>query len=375
MNFEEWVSKPLLREFGIATPEGAAFDNPQAARAAFQGPCTVKAQVPAGARGKAGGIKFAFSPEEAFEAAAGILGSTISGHHVERVLVEEKVEIEQELYAAVLTDRTNRCPSILFSAAGGVDVENMAASRESAMHSLQVDILNGFSLEQAEKLVADTGIGTAEGLVAETLTRLYAAYRSLDAELLEINPLAVTKDGRVVALDCKFTLDDASVARQPGLAGKGAPESRTDLERAAAKEGLRLIQLDGSVGILANGAGLTMTTMDAVAHFGGSPANFLEIGGDAYTKAEPALRIVLSQPGVKSLLVNFCGAFARTDVMAAGVVKAWKRLNPAIPAFFSVHGTGEEKAVALIRDELGIEPFDRMDDAVKAAVAAAGSKP
>ena len=192
-----------------------------------------------------------------------------------------------------------------------------------------------------------------------------------DAELLEINPLALLADGRVVALDCKFVLDDAALDRQADIAKGGTPGVMTALEKRGAEAGLKLIQLDGNVGVLANGAGLTMTTMDVIRHYGGRPANFLEIGGEAYTKSEIALDLVLSNPGVKSLVINFCGAFARTDVMADGVVKAWAKLKPKVPVFFSIHGTGEEEAVRLVRDELGIEPYDFMEDAIQAAVKAA----
>jgi len=174
-----------------------------------------------------------------------------------------------------------------------------------------------------------------------------------------------------VALDCKFVLDDAAIYRQPQLAPHGSPGTMTDLEKRGAAAGLKMIQLDGNVGVLANGAGLTMTTMDVIRHFGGRPANFLEIGGEAYTKSEIALDLVLSNPGVKSLVINFCGAFARTDVMAGGVVKAWAKLKPKVPVFFSIHGTGEDEAVQLVREELGIEPYDFMEDAIQAAVKAA----
>jgi succinyl-CoA synthetase beta subunit len=200
---------------------------------------------------------------------------------------------------------------------------------------------------------------------------MYGAFCACDGELLEINPLALLEDGRAVALDCKLTLDDAAAYRQPALAAAAAPEKMTDLESQGAAARLKLIQLDGNVGVLANGAGLTMTTMDVIRHLGGRPANFLEIGGEAYTKAEIALGLVLSNPGVKSLVVNFCGAFARTDVMADGVVKAWQRLQPAVPVFFSIHGTGEDEARKLVREGLGIEPYDLMEDAVRAAVEAA----
>ena len=221
--------------------------------------------------------------------------------------------------------------------------------------------------------ICSTGLalGAAERQVAQILAQLYAAYRARDAELIEINPLALLADGRVVALDCKFVLDDAAIDRQPDITAAGSPGAMTALEQRGADVGLKLIQLDGNVGVLANGAGLTMTTMDVIRHFGGKPANFLEIGGEAYTKSEIALDIVLSNPGVKSLVINFCGAFARTDVMAEGVVRAWHKLKPRVPVFFSIHGTGEDEAVALVRAELGIEPYDLMEDAIQAAVEAA----
>jgi succinyl-CoA synthetase beta subunit len=237
------------------------------------------------------------------------------------------------------------------------------------LRRLPVDIEAGLGATQARLLV--DGLGPAAKAAADTLVALYGLYRRRDAELVEINPLVVTRDWRVVALDCKLVVDDAALPRQPDMARLGTPESLTPLEQRGRDLGLRYIELDGPVGLLANGAGLTMTTMDAIVHLGGIPSNFLEIGGDAYTQAKPALELVLSNPRVRSLVVNFCGAFARTDVMADGVVKAWQALKPAIPVFFSIHGTGEDEAVALVKRELGITPFDRMEDAVKAAVAAA----
>ena len=215
----------------------------------------------------------------------------------------------------------------------------------------------------------DLGLGAND--IAKTLVALYRLYRQRDAEMIEINPLALTEDGGLVALDCKFTLDDAAIPRQPDLAALGAKERLSALEARGRELGLQYIELDGDVGVLANGAGLTMATMDAVRHFGGRPANFLEVGGQAYTLTKSALELALANPRVKSLVVNFCGAFARTDVMTEGVVTAWEELKPAIPVFFSIHGTGEEEAVALLRARLGMEPFDLMDDAIKAAIEAA----
>jgi len=215
----------------------------------------------------------------------------------------------------------------------------------------------------------------ARALLVDLLRKLYDVYADADAELLEINPLAVAADGQLIALDCKLVVDDAALGRQGELASRGSREPASALETKAAELGLKFIELEGEVGVLANGAGLTMTTMDAVRYFGGSPANFLEIGGESYTKAKPALELVLANPRVKCLLVNFCGAFARTDVMAEGVITAWLELQPKVPVFFTVHGTGEDEAVAMIKERLGVTPFDRMDDAVKAAVAAARGRP
>jgi succinyl-CoA synthetase beta subunit len=374
MNFEEHAAKAkVLVPASIAVPRGRLCVTAAEAEAAFGaiGPCVVKAQVPAGKRGKAGGIRKADSAAAAAAAAQAILGMTIEGYWVEKVLLEERAEIAREFYAAVLSDFAAGRPLVLFSTEGGMEIEEVAAARPDAVrrHSLEID--EEFGDAAAAAMLAGLGLGAAEAKIAAVLQSLHAVYRQCDAELIEINPLALLKDGRVVALDCKFTLDDAAIFRQADLAGAGAAEKLTALERRGAEAGLKFIELGGSVGVLANGAGLTMTTMDVIAHCGGAPVNFLEIGGEAYTKSEAALGLVLSAANVKSLVINFCGAFARTDVMADGVVKAWEKLRPKIPVFFSIHGTGEDEAVKLVRERLGIEPYDFMEDAVQAAVEAA----
>ena len=376
MNFEEHAAKALLKARGLQVPEGRVADTPEAAADAARalgGPCVVKAQAPTGKRGKAGGIRLADSPDEACAAAADMLGMTIGGHRIERLLVEERVAIAAELYAAVLSDPASRGPVLLFSAMGGMEVEEMAAADPEAMRRVEVDIAEGLTATQAAAALDGLDLNGRTGAVAQFLAALYDSYRALDADLLEINPLALTEDGRPVCLDCKYTLDDSSLGRQAAAAPTGSPERMTALEAEAGTASLKYIELDGSVGVLANGAGLTMATMDAIAHYGGRPANFLEIGGEAYTKAETALAILLKNPHIRSLLVNFCGAFARTDVMAEGVAKAWRKLEPDIPVFFTIHGTGEDEAVALIERELGHRPYDLMDDAVRAAVAAAAA--
>ncbi len=374
MNFEEHAAKSLvLMPAGIPVPRGILCTSAaEAAGAAGQiGPCVVKAQVPTGKRGKAGGIKLANTPKEAEQVAGQILGLTIGDYTVERLLIEEQARIVREFYLAVLHDTAAKKPLILFSTEGGMDIEEIAAGKPEAIRRLLVDIDHVPRARDIAAMLKGLDLGAAEPQIAEIIDHLYRAWRSRDAELLEINPLALLADGRVMALDCKFVLDNSSVFRQAELAPHGSPGAMTDLERRGAEAGLKLIQLDGNVGVLANGAGLTMTTMDVISHYGGRPANFLEIGGEAYTKAEIALDLVLSNPGVKSLVINFCGAFARTDVMADGVVKAWHKLKPSVPVFFSIHGTGEDEAVALVRKELGIEPYDFMEDAIQAAVEAA----
>ena len=374
MKLEEHAAKSVvLRPAGAPIGNARLCVSPEEVAEAVRaiGPAVVKAQVPSGKRGKAGGIKVAETPEEGAEVASKILGMTIGGDVVERVLVEEKAAIAREFYAAVLIDVANRSPLVLFSTEGGMDIEEVALDRPDAIRRHVVDVLEGFGEPEARAMLRGLELGSAEAGVVDILAKLYRIFRERDAELVEINPLAELKDGRVVALDCKFVGDDASRDLQPEIAAAATPDKQTELERRGAEAGLKFIQLDGDVGVLANGAGLTMTTMDVINHAGGRPANFLEIGGEAYTKAETALDLVLSNPGVKSLVVNFCGAFARTDVMAEGVVKAWETLKPSVPVFFSIHGTGEDEAVALVRDRLGLEPYDLMEDAVKAAVEAA----
>jgi len=374
MNFEEHAAKSLiLAPAGIPVPRGiVCISGAEAGMAAANiGPCVIKAQVPAGKRGKAGGIKLARTPDEARDAAEKILGMRIGDYTVDRLLVEEQADIAREFYAAVLHDITARKPLILFSTEGGMDIEDIAAAKPAAIRRLLVGIDSKPSAADIAGMLKGLNLDGAQAQVARILDQLYGAYHARDAELLEINPLALLSDGRVVALDCKFVLDDAAIYRQTEIARGGAAGAMTALENRGTEAGLKLIQLDGNVVVLATGAGLTMTTMDMIRHYGGRPANFLEIGGEAYTRSEIALDLVLSNPGMKSLVINFCGAFARTDVMAEGVVKAWHKLKPRVPVFFSIHGTGEVEAVRLVRNELGIEPYDVMEDAIQAAVRAA----
>ena len=373
MHFKEFVAKPLLAAAGIAVPPGRpATSRDQAFEvAATLGPALVKAQLIQGSRGQAGAILEAPTPRDAGTAAAGLLGRSFNGERVDEVLVEAKIPVARELYAAIITHPESRGPLLLFSTRGGMAIEQITARHPETMAHLPIDIRDGIDDELLAHIFQALDLAPASDALVELFLKLYDAFRVNDAELIEINPLVITDDGRVVALDCKLTIDDSAAPRQEEIMLLGTTDRQTGLEAKAAEAGLKYIELGGSVGVLANGAGLTMTTMDVIAHYGGRPSNFLEIGGEAYTKAKLALSILLENPNIKSLLVNFCGAFARTDVMAEGVVNAWLELKPEIPVFFTIHGTGEDEAVAIVRERLGIEPYDLMDDAVKAAVAAA----
>jgi succinyl-CoA synthetase beta subunit len=373
MNFEEHAAKPLLKEVGITVPEGRYVRTAEEAAEAQKaiGPCIVKAQVPTGKRGKAGGIKTADTPEDARDAADAILGMEIAGHPVEGVLIEGRSDIAREFYASVMNDPGSKGPLVMFSTEGGIDIEEVAASTPEKLKQTTIDIRKGFDIAAARTLLDGLDIGNALDGVADFLVKLYTAYIENDAELLEVNPLAETAGGGLVALDCKFVLDDSAIKRHEEMAENGSPEKLTELEQRGEDAVIKYIELDGDVGVLANGAGLTMTTMDVVRHHGGKPANFCEIGGAAYTKAQTALEMVLDKPGIKSLVVNFCGAFARCEVMMEGLLNAWDELQPDIPVFFSIAGTGDQEAIKMLKDRLGIDPYPDMDAASKAAVEAA----
>lgn len=379
MNLLEHQGKFLLARAGLRVPQGrvvSTVDGASGAASSIGCPVVCKAQIPAGKRGKAGAVQLVQSPEEAAAFAERLLGSQVGGFDVVELIIEKAADIDREFYAAVLDDPSSKGPLVLFSTEGGMDIEEVNAETPELVHRASVDIRSGLGAKGAAELLADTDLDDGEkASVGEALVNLYEMYRDCDTSLVEVNPLVLTKDGSVIALDAKVTIDPGSIQRQgemlDQLPGGRPAEQSTELESRGRDIGLQYIDLDGSVGVLANGAGLTMTSLDVISHFGGSAANFLEIGGDAYTRATPALELVLSNPRVKSLLVNFCGAFARTDVMAEGVVKAIEELKPTLPISFTIHGTGEEEAIALVRDRLGVKPHDLMDDAVREAVEAA----
>lgn len=378
MNLLEHQGKRLLAEAGLQVPEGIVVrsaDEARRAAAATGRRVAVKSQIPAGKRGKAGGIRFADTPDQAAQAAHALLGSTLGDSVVDAVLVEACVDIRAELYAAVLNDPATKGPLVLFSLAGGMDVEEINARDPEMIRRLAFDIRVAPNDQDLYQMLEDLCLpDEVTDQVVRALHAMHQVYRDVDAELVEINPLAVTTAGEVVALDSKIALDPGALPRHTEEFADVLPTQEaigTKLERRGRELGLQYLELDGEVGVLANGAGLTMTTLDAITHYGGRPANFLEIGGDAYTKATHALQLLLDNPRVRSLVVNFCGAFARTDVMVEGVLAAIDELRPTLPIFFSIHGTGEDKAIQMVREQLDTEPYDSMDDAVRAAVAAA----
>lgn len=371
-NLCEFSGKKLLATAGIKIPKGKLATSVDEAATAFReiGPCVLKAQIPTGKRGKSGGIRKADSLEEATDMAESMFGMDIAGHAVKKILLEEVADIVTECYVAIMNDTRTKGPILVFSTMGGMDVEEISQQDPSQMIFKPIPFGDSISREFLKQTIGHLPHVTDK--MIDTIQQLFQVYRSNDAELLEINPLVITGHGDIIALDCKFILDDSSIYRQEKLEGEIAPEIQTELEMRASQSGLKYIELDGNVGVIANGAGLTMTSMDAITYFGGKPANFLEIGGEAYTKSREALEILLQNPNVKSILVNFCGAFARTDVMTEGIVKAWKELKPDIPVFFSINGTGYLEAIAMVREELNLEPCDLMDEAVIKAVEAAG---
>lgn len=350
MKLTEYQAKQLLAARGVPVPAGRLVTTAEDARTAANelgGRVAVKAQVRSGGRGKAGGVVIVSDADEAAVAAERILGSELNGETVSELLIEQGADIAVEKYLSVMIDPSAGRPLLMQSDQGGVEIESMT------------EAIN-------RTVIPASGYEGGDGFVASVIK----AFSDLDALLVEINPLVITTAGETIALDAKIELDDSAAFRQDHP--QDTSDEGTDREQEAAELGLRLIELGGDIAVLANGAGLTMATMDAIEYAGGSPANFLEIGGDAYTKATPALKLVLSQPGVKSLLVNFCGAFARCDVMTAGVIEALEAIKPDIPVNFRISGTGQDEAEEMVRN-FGHQPHPSMESAVRAAVSAGTS--
>ena len=366
MDLYEYQGKELFGRFGIPASEGRLATSPLEARAAAEelgGPVVVKAQVLTGGRGKAGGIKLAATPDEAEHQAGEILGLDIRGHVVRKLWIERASDIAKEYYLSVTFDRGVKQSLLMFTKEGGVDIEEVAASRPEALVRLHVDPFEGFQPYQARRLVYDGGIEdpNEQKQIADIVGRLYRAYVESDAMLCEINPLIVTPDGEVRALDSKFTVDDNALYRHPDVAEMRDPEAYPAEERVAREKGVTYVKLDGEVGILGNGAGLVMSTLDVIALAGGRPANFCDLGGggDAEGVVE-ALEVITADPQVRSILFNIFGGITRGDEVARGILAALDQMSIPHPIVVRLDGTNADEGRRLLAEAappmLHVEP-------------------
>jgi succinyl-CoA synthetase beta subunit len=381
VKIQEADAKSLLRAQGLPVPPWEVVHTTGAARAAAEqlfeagaSGVVVKAQVLVGGRGKAGGVKLASSPEEAERVAAGILGMSIKGITVRKLLVAEAADIVKEFYLSALLDRAARRILLMGSAEGGVEIEQVAAERPEAIHTIHADPELGLLDWQARSLAFALGLGAHLREAVAIAKGLVATMRANDADLVEINPLGIVRgrDGseRLVCLDAKVTLDDSALPRHPELEAMRDldEEDPTDVEARA--EGISFIKLDGTIGCMVNGAGLAMTTMDLVKRAGGEPANFLDIGGGARAdKVAGAMRLILADPNVNAILVNIFGGITRGDEVAHGLIEARSQQHREVPMVVRIVGTNAEEAGQLLR-EARFETATSLDEAAAKAVAA-----
>ena len=375
MDLLEYQGKQLFAKHGVPVPEGRVAVTPQEARQAAEDlgfPVVVKAQVQIGGRGKAGGIKVAQDAEEAETHADAILGMDIRGLTVHEVWVEPASDIAAEYYAAVVFDRSAKKVLLMLSAAGGMDIESVPEEQIARAH---VSPLDGFSPEDGRKLVADAGIDAdIADQVGEMMGKLYDAFIALDAMLVEVNPLVVTGDRRVMALDAKVSVDDNALFRQPEVAEMRNPSAEDPQEQMAKERGVTYVKLDGEVGILGNGAGLVMSTLDVVAQEGGRPANFLDVGGGA--KAEEivqALEVLLSDKKVRAVLFNIFGGITRCDEVANGILQALDQIDVSVPIVVRLDGTNDEEGRRILAqaDAPQLHPAKTMIEAAQMVVSLA----
>lgn len=384
MKVHEYQAKQILARYGVAVPRGEVIAEPEQARAVAErlgGKVVVKAQVHAGGRGKAGGVKLAASPEEAVEVAGRILGMRLvskqtgpEGRLVQKVLVEEAVAIARELYLGVVLDRTVGLPVMMASAFGGMEIEEVAAEHPEAILKEHFDPQAGLQGFQARKLAFGLGLtGETFKQFLRFVAALARAYAEADASLAEINPLLITGDGSVLALDAKMTFDDNALFRHPDIVAMRDLDEEDPYEVEASKFDLNYIKLDGSIGCMVNGAGLAMGTMDIIKHHGGAPANFLDVGGGAsQQRVENAFRILLSDPAVKAVLINIFGGIVRCDMIASGVVAAARNLHVQVPIVVRLQGTNVDEGKRILAESgLALQAADTMAEAAAKVVAAA----
>ena len=376
MNLHEYQAKDILRRFGVNTPAGEVVTTPEAAREAAKrigGAVMVKAQVHAGGRGKAGGVKFCRNADEAFEKATAILQLSIKGLPVRKVLVAPAADIASEAYVGIIVDRGRKKPVFMVSAAGGIDIEEVAAKTPEKIRYHAVDVRYGLmpfeAMELGFFLYQDVKLARA---AAKVMQQLYQAFMATGCSLAEINPLVVTPGGEVMALDGKMVVDDNELERRADLEALRDVDSENPAEVDARTCNLTFIKLDGNVGCIVNGGGLAMATMDLVKYYGGDPANFLDIGGSSNPeKVVNALRIITADQNVKAILFNIFGGITRTDDVANGIVTALKANPLKVPLVIRLTGTNEEIAMKILTEH-GLSASSDMDTAVQQAVKLAG---
>jgi len=389
MKIHEYQAKAILAKYGVAVPRGEMVTTREAAEnaaknllAAGATAVVVKAQIHAGGRGKGGGVKIANSAEEAGEIAGRMLGMKLvthqtgpEGKQVNRLLVEETLPIDRELYLGIVIDRTEARPVFMASASGGMEIEQVAAQNPDAI--LKEYIVPGMGLEpfQARKLAFGLGLAPSQiNQAVEFMTALYVAFEVTDSSLMEINPFITTKDGRLFALDAKINFDDNALFRHKDLQELRDLSEEDPLEVEASKYGLNYIKLDGNVGCMVNGAGLAMSTMDIIKYAGGSPANFLDVGGGANAEqVTHAFEILLSDKNVRAVLINIFGGILRVDTLAQGVVQAAQQTHISLPIVLRLEGTNVEQGREILKKSgLNFVVAETMKDAAEKVVAAAG---
>ena len=377
MKIHEYQAKDILARYGLPIPPGHVVTSPDQAREAaarIGGTVVVKAQVLVGGRGKAGGVKLAETPDEAAAKAAAILGMDIKGITVQRVLVAQAVDIATEIYLGVILDRTTKAITIMASAEGGVEIEEVARETPEKIHRIHVHPLAGYADYQGRQLAFAIGIPSdLSREFARIVRTLVQALTENDGELVEINPLVITEDGTLQCIDAKINLDDNALFRHKALAELRDHDEEEPAERAAREAGLSFVKLDGTIGCVVNGAGLAMATMDTIKLSGGSPANFLDIGGGARAESvENALHIILDDENVTAILFNIFGGITRCDEVARGIVSALPSLTRQVPMVVRLVGTNQEEGRAILQ-EAGLVAADTMHAAAQEVVRVAAA--
>ncbi len=384
MNFHEYQAKELFADFGIAVPKGmvarTAEEAEAAARALGGTQWVVKAQIHAGGRGKAGGVKLTKTPEETREVAGRMLGTTMATYQsggralpVDCVLVSEANDIEKELYLSCLVDRGTKTVTFIASARGGVDIEQVAHETPEEIHTLHVDFVEGLQPYQCREIGFAMGLDAKQvGQLTKIMGGLYRMFNALDLSLVELNPLAIVTGGTLLALDGKVNSDDNAAFRQPRLEAMRDVRQEDPAEAAAADHNLNYVQMDGNIGCMVNGAGLAMATMDVIKLAGGEPANFLDVGGGATKeRVTEAFKLILSSDKVRAILINIFGGIVRCDLIAEGVIAAVREVGLTIPVVVRLEGTNVEQGRAMLENSgLAIIPATDLNDAAQKAVAA-----